>query len=124
MAKDCSQRGVIGGDEVAAIMEISVMPMGKDEASLGDVVVEVLKVAEREGLNYEVNPMGTTLEGDVDMLLRVAREMHEVCFSMGYPRAQTVIHIDERRDKELTMKYKVESVKAKLAERALHIREN
>ena len=109
---------------MAAIMEISVMPMGREGASLGDVVVEVLKVAEREGLNYEVHAMGTTLEGDVDLLLRLAREIHEVSFTMGYPRVQTVIHIDDRRDKELTMKHKVESVKAKLAERALHLRQH
>ncbi len=106
------------------IMEISVTPTGKAEAGLGDVVVEVLKVAERHGVNYELNAMSTTMEGDLDLLLRVAREMHETCFSLGYRRVQTLIRVDDRRDKDLTMKYKVESVKAKLAGQALHIRES
>jgi uncharacterized protein YqgV (UPF0045/DUF77 family) len=35
---------------------------------------------------------------------------------------QTIIRLDDRRDKDLSMKYKVDSVKAKLAEGALHIR--
>ncbi len=107
-----------------AIMEISVLPIGKAGASLGDTVVEVLKVAEKHGVNYELSAMGTTIEGDLETLFRIAREMHEVSFALGYPRVLTTIKIDDRRDKDLTLKYKVESVKAKLAEQALHIRES
>ncbi len=105
-----------------AILEISVTPTGKADPSLGDTVVEVLRVAERHGVSYELNPMGTTMEGDLSTLLRIAHEMHEVCFVLGYPRVQTVIKIDERRDRDLTMKYKVESVKAKLAKHHPHRR--
>jgi len=97
------------------IMEISVFPAGKAGASLGDTVVEVLKVAQKHRVKYELTAMGTNLEGDLETLFRVAREMHEVCFSLGYPRVLTSIKVDERRDKDLTMQYKVESVKAKLA---------
>jgi uncharacterized protein (TIGR00106 family) len=106
------------------IMEIDVLPTGKAGSSLGDTVVEMLKIAEKHGVNYELNSMGTTIEGDLDTLFRVAREMHEVCFDLGYPRVLTIIKLDDRRDKELTMKYKVESVKTKLAQQALHIRES
>ena len=59
--------------------------------------------------------MRTGAEGDVDSLLQVAREMHEVCFGLGYPRVLTTIRLDDRRDKDLTMEYKVRSVKEKLA---------
>ncbi len=97
-----------------AMLEISLMPSGKAGASQGDVVATAVKVARSQGVKYELNPMGTTLEGDLDALLQVAREMHEVCFAMGYPRVQTVIKIDDRRDKDLTMEYKVKSVMEKL----------
>ena len=106
------------------IMEISVTPVGKESGSLGDSVVELLKVAERHGVKYELNAMSTVMEGDLEALLRVAREMHEVCFKLGYPRVQTTIRLDDRRDKDLTMKYKVESVKTKLANQGLHIGES
>ena len=97
------------------LMEISVIPVGKEGASLGDTVVEVLKVAEKYGVHYELGPLGTAMEGDLDTLLQVAREMHEVCFGLGYPRVLTTIRLDDRRDKDLTMEYKVQSVKEKLA---------
>ena len=99
-----------------AIMEMSVTPIGKEGASLGDTVVEVLKVAEKHGVKYEVGPLGTAMEGDLDTLLQVAREMHEVCFGLGYPRVLTTIRLDDRRDKDLTMEYKVQSVLEKLAQ--------
>ena len=68
---------------MSPIMEISFIPTGKEGASLGDTVVEALKVAERHGINYELNAMGTTMEGDLDKLFRVAREIHELGFGLG-----------------------------------------
>jgi len=106
------------------LAEISVTPVGKEDASLGDTIVETLKVAETRGVNYQVGPMGTSLEGDLETLLGVMREMHEACFKRGYPRVITTIRIDDRRDKDLTMNYRVESVKRKLAEQATHLRES
>jgi uncharacterized protein (TIGR00106 family) len=100
------------------LMEISVVPTGKEGASLGDTTVKVLKVIEKRGLKYELNAMGTTIEGDLDALFAVAREMHEACFGMGYPRVITVIKLDDRRDKYLTMRYKVESVQQKMRTRS------
>ncbi len=96
------------------LLEVSVTPLGREGASLGDVVVETLKVLEAEGIRYHLGPMGTSLEGDLDTLLRVARRMHEVCFARGYPRVITTLRIDDRRDKDLGLDYKVESVKRKL----------
>jgi uncharacterized protein (TIGR00106 family) len=106
------------------LAEISVTPVGKEGASLGDTVVETLKVAEARGVNYQVGPLGTSLEGDLGTLLEVLQEMHEACFRLGYPRVITSLRIDDRRDKDLTMNYRVESVKRKLAEQATHIRES
>lgn len=97
-----------------AMLEVTLIPTGKAGAGLGEVVANALKIARQHGVKFELNPMGTTLEGDLDTLLSVARKMHEVCFAMGYPRVLTVIKIDDRRDKDITMEYKVKSVREKL----------
>jgi uncharacterized protein (TIGR00106 family) len=109
---------------MAVLAEISVTPLGREGASLSDAIVETLKVAETRGINYQVGPMGTSLEGNLAALLEVMREMHEACFGLGYPRVITTIRIDDRRDKDLTMNYRVDSVKRKLAEQATHLRES
>jgi uncharacterized protein (TIGR00106 family) len=93
------------------IMEVSVAPVGGQNASMGDLVAETLKCVKSHGLHFALNAMGTVIEGDdLGKLLQVAREMHEVCFKRGSPRAITSIRIDDRRDKSLTMAYKVDSV--------------
>jgi len=97
-----------------AIMEVSVVTVGTGSASQGDVVAETIRVAKRHGAKFALNPMGTALEADLDTLFKIAREMHEVCFNGGTQRVITTIRIDDRRDKELSMEYKVDSVMAKV----------
>ncbi|MFQ5809932.1 MAG: MTH1187 family thiamine-binding protein [Armatimonadota bacterium] len=92
------------------IVEVSVVPVGTGNCSMGDLVAETLKTVKAEGVEFELNAMGTNMEGDLDELLGVARKMHEVCFEHGAERTVTIIKIDDRRDKDLTMAYKVDSV--------------
>jgi uncharacterized protein (TIGR00106 family) len=106
------------------LVEVSVTPLGKEGASLSDAIVATLRAAEVAGVNYEIGPLGTSLEGDLDTVLEVVRAMHEACFHLGYPRVITSVRIDDRRDKELSLHLRVETVTRKLAEQATHLREN
>jgi uncharacterized protein (TIGR00106 family) len=58
--------------------------------------------------------MGTIIEGDLDAILAVVREMHEAPFGEGAVRVSTLIKIDDRRDKEHTIAGKMRSVEEKL----------
>ena len=58
--------------------------------------------------------MGTILEGDLDRILAVIREMHESPFQEGAVRVSTFVKIDDRRDKEHTIAGKMRSVEEKL----------
>jgi len=73
-----------------------------------------LRCSRRLKSAIELGPMSTVLEGELDSLLEVAREMHEVCFTQGYPRVVTSIRIDDRRDKDVSMQYKTQTVEAKV----------
>ncbi len=67
-----------------------------------------------EGITWQLTPMGTILEGELDQVLKAARRMHEQPFTAGIQRVVTTIRIDDRRDRELTMNGKVEAVKTRL----------
>ena len=99
---------------MAVLLQINIIPIGKEGASLSDALAEVLKVVEERNIQYELGPMSTVLEGELDTLLDVARQMHEVCFAQGYPRVVTSIRIYDRRDKDVNMQYKTQTVAAKL----------
>jgi uncharacterized protein YqgV (UPF0045/DUF77 family) len=50
----------------------------------------------------------------MDDILEAVKSMHEVPFRMGALRVSTTLHIDDRRDKEITMAGKLTAVKSKL----------
>lgn len=98
-----------------AVVEVSIIPIGTPSASLSEFVagcLEILKNA--QGVTYELNPMGTVIEGDLNRILEVVSQMHEHPFARGINRVVTTIRIDDRRDKTLTMSGKVAAVEARL----------
>lgn len=98
-----------------AVVEVTVVPVGTPSSSLSEYVagcVAVLK--EAEGITYQLTPMATIIEGELDRVWEVVRRMHEQPFAKGIGRVVTTLRIDDRRDKELTMAGKVAAVEARL----------
>jgi len=97
-----------------AVVEISVTPLGTATSGVSSYVAGCLKVIEASGLKYQLTPMGTVIEGNLDDILRVVRDMHESPFQAGAVRVSTLIKIDDRRDRdEHTMAGKIKSVESK-----------
>ncbi len=97
-----------------AILEINIVPLGTATPSVGRYIANCLKVLEKSTENYQLTPMGTIVEGDLDHLLHLARQMHEVSFQKGVKRVVTTIRIDDRRDKQANPAEKVKSVRKKM----------
>lgn len=97
-----------------AVVEVTIAPLGTGAPSISAYVAACHKVLEKSGLPYQLTPMSTIIEGDVDQILAVIRQMHEVPFANGAMRVSTSLRIDDRRDKELTMAGKIQSVMEKL----------
>ncbi|MDN5293245.1 MAG: hypothetical protein PWQ91_433 [Eubacteriales bacterium] len=97
------------------VAAISVVPVGTGSTSLSAYVAEMQKIlAETEGIKYQLTPMATIVEGELEDILRVAQKLHELPFTQGVMRVVTDIRIDDRRDQKLTMEGKVRSVQEKL----------
>jgi uncharacterized protein (TIGR00106 family) len=97
-----------------AIVEVTIAPMGVG-ASISPYVAACHKVLEQAtDLKHQLTPMATIIEGDLDRIMEVIRQMHEVPFGKGAQRVSTLIRIDDRRDKELTMAGKIKAVRDKL----------
>ena len=98
-----------------AIIELSVNPLGTGTPSVSRYVARAVKVLEGQtDISYQSTPMGTILEGDLDRLLALARQMHETVFDAGCQRAVTLLKIDDRRDKPVSMSGKMESLEREL----------
>ena len=99
-----------------ATAELSVVPIGREGASTGDLVAEMRRRLEaQDRVRFRMQAMGTELEGPVEDILALAAELHRVPLEAGVPRAYTVLKIDERSDREQSLEAKVSSVEERLA---------
>ncbi|HET9494485.1 MAG TPA: MTH1187 family thiamine-binding protein [Chloroflexia bacterium] len=97
------------------IAEVSFSPIGTATPSLSTYVAAALRVLkEHPELKYQLNPMGTVLEGERADIIGVIEEMNEAIFAAGALRVGTTLKIDERRDKPASMEHKVETVMEQL----------
>lgn len=97
-----------------ALAEITIIPVGTPTPSIGDWIAESVRILEKESVKYDIGPMGTMVEGKSSDIFRIAGKMHRAALKIGIERVFTSILIDDRRDKEVTMKSKVASVKKRL----------
>ena len=97
------------------LAELTVVPIGVG-TSVSRYVAGCLKVLDdAPGVTYELTSMGTIALGTLDAVLAAARKMHEVPFEMGAMRVVTTIKVDDRRDKQASLRSKVSSVMEKKA---------
>ena len=98
-----------------AIAAVSVVPIGTDSTSVSSYVAGAEKILRADDrVTYQLGPMFTTIQGDLEACLDVIRKMHESLFVAGALRVSTSIKIDDRRDRPGDMRAKVKSVEDKL----------
>jgi uncharacterized protein (TIGR00106 family) len=98
-----------------AVFEVTITPLGTGNAGVSSFVAGCLQILKASGLKYQLTPMGTIIEGEMDEVFGFIRKMHESPFAAGAVRVVTLLRIDDRRDKkEHTMASKLQSVEKKL----------
>jgi len=92
------------------ISQLSIAPVGKD-VSLSKYVKTALNVLEKSNIKFETNAMATVIETeDLETLFKVVEEAHKAVIKSGAKRVITELKIDDRGDKNVTMKSKLKSV--------------
>ena len=98
-----------------AVAEITVMPSVGGPSVSGYIAKAEQTIKKHTGVKSMLTPMGTILEGEVDDILALVKDVHNSMFSEDVRRVYTIVRIDERRDKVLTMEGKIKSVESKLS---------
>src|SRR5204862_6185049 len=101
-----------------ATADLTVIALGRQSASASEYIAEIQRrLQAQDKVRFRLHAMGTELEGTVEHILEVVRELHSVPFEAGLPRVYSVLKLDERRDKpEQTLEDKVKSVEARLSD--------
>lgn len=94
------------------LAEFSVVPIGEGE-SVSEYVAECLRIVQSSGVEYQLTPMATVLEGDLEEVMAVILQCHRRVLEMSN-RVITSIKIDDRKGRKGAMKEKIRSVQAKM----------
>ena len=95
---------------MTVIALLSVAPVIED--SMSGEIAKAVDALEEYDVEYETNPMGTVIEtDDIGELFAAAQAAHEAVDS---DRVSTVLKIDDKRDREMTAREKVQSVEEAL----------
>jgi uncharacterized protein (TIGR00106 family) len=101
-----------------AIAAVSISPVGEG-VSVSRYVAAALRVArEQSAVRVRLDPMFTTLEGELADIYALIQRMQEAVFAAGAVRVGTVIKLDDRRDRAVAMEEKVAAVEALLGPEA------
>ncbi|MBN6889277.1 uncharacterized protein YqgV (UPF0045/DUF77 family) [Cytobacillus horneckiae] len=66
-----------------ALVSIQIIPKTKNGEDVIPYVDEAIKVIEQSGVNYEVHPLETTMEGDLQQLLEIVAVMNKRMIEIG-----------------------------------------
>ena len=81
------------------IIEIQCLPTpaGTAERRYAHVEAAIARIRDA-GVRYEVGALGTTVEGEPDVLWPLLRDVHEVCLRSGAETAITVVKVAQSAD--------------------------
>lgn len=88
-----------------AVCDITVVPEGVEDSYAA--VDEVIALIAASGLRYEVGAMSTAVEGKLDELFQLTRDVHERAFETGATTVLTTLRIHDSRTREPTIEDKV-----------------
>jgi uncharacterized protein (TIGR00106 family) len=97
-----------------AIAAVSISPVGEGVSVSRHVAAALRVVRAQDRVRYRLDPMFTTLEGDLSDIYALIGRMQEAVFEVGALRVGTVIKIDDRRDRSVRMEEKVRTVEDQL----------
>ena len=93
-----------------AIAAVSISPVGAG-TSVSKYVAAALAVARaQDRVRFRLDPMFTTLEGELGEIYALVGRMQEAVFAAGAVRVSTVLKIDDRRDVDVHMEDKVRRI--------------
>ena len=96
------------------ILDLCVVPVGVG-VSVSKYVAACQPILAQAGVNPQLHPFGTTVEGDWESVFAAVKRCHEKIHEMGAPRISTTIKLGTRFDRKQTMADKVRSVEDKLS---------
>lgn len=88
-------------------ISFQVLPKTNSDKKLIKIVDVVIKMIKQSGVSYEVGPMETTMEGDLETLFQIVKKAQYLCIKAGAKNVFTNVKIIYDPKGVMTIKQKV-----------------
>jgi len=92
---------------IKSSVSFQVLPKTANDKETIKIVDKVISMIKKSGVNYEVGPMETTMEGDLEKLLQIVKRAQYICIKAGAKGVFTNVKIAYNPKGVLTIKQKV-----------------
>lgn len=75
------------------LLSIQILPKTKNNEDIIPYVDRAIKVIHDSGVKYQVSPLETTMEGELDQLMEIVRKMNDAMIEKGSPSVISQIKI-------------------------------
>jgi len=89
------------------IVQFSVNPM--DSEHISEDISKITAYLDKMGLDYDVGPIGTSIQGDWDTIMPIIQKCHQMIIR-DHARVLTTITIDDHKYKEHSIETSIASV--------------
>ena len=88
-------------------ISFQVLPKVRSDKKLIEIVDKVIEMIRKSGVNYEVGPMETTMEGDLETLFQIVKKAQYLCIKAGAENVFTNVKIIYNPKGVMTIEQKV-----------------
>ncbi len=92
-------------------IDLCVIPIGAG-VSLSPYLAACKEIIKQTGLDYEMGPNGTAIEGEWEEVFSCVKACHEAVHQIGATRIYTTLKVNTRIDKRQSFRDKVKSVES------------
>lgn len=76
-----------------ALVSVQIIPKASSAEEVIGLVDEAIKIIDQSGVIYEVHPLETTMEGELEHLLAVITDMNKKMIELGSPNVISQVKI-------------------------------
>jgi len=91
-----------------ASIAFQILPRGVNDKKSIEIIDKVISVVKQSGVSYEVGPMETTMEADLDTLLKIVRKSQDIVIKNGGESVFTNVKILYKPKGVMTISEKTE----------------
>jgi uncharacterized protein YqgV (UPF0045/DUF77 family) len=90
-----------------ASIAFQVLPKVSDDKKMIAIIDEVIALIKKSGVHYEVGPMETTMEGDLETLFEIVKKSQQLCIAQGATSVFSNVKIIYNPEGVMTIEEKV-----------------